>query len=62
MCKPDPSLHQNLLDILNDHNLTQVIDKPTRNDRTLETISQFVSNSVTCDVMYSLEIAIRTPP
>jgi hypothetical protein len=30
--KPDPSLHQNLLDILNDHNLTQVIDKPTRND------------------------------
>ena len=34
--KPDPSLHQNLLDILNDHNLTQVIDKPTRNDRTLD--------------------------
>jgi hypothetical protein len=34
--KPDPSLHQNVLDILNDHNLTQV--------------------------MYSLEIAIRTPP
>ena len=34
--KPDPSLHQNLLDILNDHNLTQVIDKPTRNDQTLD--------------------------
>jgi hypothetical protein len=34
--KPDPSLHQNLLDILNDHNLTQVIDKSTRNDRTLD--------------------------
>ena len=34
--KPDPSLHQNVLDILNDHNLTQVIDKPTRNDRTLD--------------------------
>jgi hypothetical protein len=33
--KPDPSLRQNLLDILNDNNLTQVIDKPTRNDRTL---------------------------
>jgi exonuclease III len=30
--KPDPSLHQNLLDILNDHNLTQVID----NNRTLD--------------------------
>ena len=34
--KPDPSLHQNLLDILNDHTLTQFIDKPTRNDRTLD--------------------------
>ena len=34
--KPDPSLRQNLLDILNDNNLTQVIDKPTRNDRTLD--------------------------
>ncbi|CAC5378759.1 unnamed protein product [Mytilus coruscus] len=34
--KPDPSLHQHLLDILQDHNLTQVVDKPTRNDRTLD--------------------------
>ena len=34
--KQDPFLHQNLLDILNDHNLTQVIDKPTKNDRTLD--------------------------
>ena len=34
--KPDPSLRQNLLDILNDNNLTQVIDKPTRNDQTLD--------------------------
>ena len=34
--KPDPSRHQNLLDILNDHNIAQVIDKPTRNDRTLD--------------------------
>ncbi|CAC5420837.1 unnamed protein product [Mytilus coruscus] len=34
--KPDPSLHQHLLDILQDHNLTQVVDKPTRNDRALD--------------------------
>ncbi|CAG2239124.1 KPNA5_6 [Mytilus edulis] len=35
--KPDPSLHQHLLDIiLQEHNLTKVIDKPTRNDSTLD--------------------------
>ncbi|CAC5356700.1 unnamed protein product [Mytilus coruscus] len=34
--KPDPSLHQHLSDILQDHNLTQVVDKPTRNDCTLD--------------------------
>jgi hypothetical protein len=40
--KPDPSLHQNLLDILNDHNIAQVIDKPTRNDRTVIHYSVFL--------------------
>ncbi|CAC5412290.1 unnamed protein product [Mytilus coruscus] len=34
--KPNASLHQQLLDILNDNNLTQVINKNTRNDTTLD--------------------------
>ncbi|CAC5389046.1 unnamed protein product [Mytilus coruscus] len=34
-CKPDASLHQQLIDILNNHNLTQVVNKNTRNDTTL---------------------------
>ena len=34
--KPDPTLHQGLLDILNDNNLIQVINKTTRNDKTLD--------------------------
>ncbi|XP_071171114.1 uncharacterized protein [Mytilus edulis] len=34
--KPDPALHQQLLNILDDNNLAQVIDKNTRNDRTLD--------------------------
>lgn len=34
--KPDQDLHNQLLDILNDNNLTQVVDKKTRNDRTLD--------------------------
>ncbi|XP_063417026.1 uncharacterized protein LOC134699347 [Mytilus trossulus] len=35
-CKPDASLHQQLLDLLNDNNLTQVVNKNTRNDTTLD--------------------------
>jgi hypothetical protein len=34
--KPEASLHQQLLDILHDNNLTQVINKNTRKDTTLD--------------------------
>ncbi|XP_071161194.1 uncharacterized protein [Mytilus edulis] len=34
--KPDSALHQQLLNILDDNNLVQVINKKTRNDRTLD--------------------------
>lgn len=33
---PDPVLHQQLLNILDDNKLAQVINKNTRNDRTLD--------------------------
>ena len=33
--KPDAKQHHQLLDIIADHNLHQVTDKPTRNERTL---------------------------
>ena len=34
--KPDAKQHHQLLDIIVDHNLHQVTDKPTRNERTLD--------------------------
>ena len=34
--KPQPKLHQQLLDIISDHNLHQMTDKATRNDRILD--------------------------
>ena len=34
--KPDAKQHHQLLDIIADHNLHQVTDKPTRNERTLD--------------------------
>ncbi len=34
--KPEPKLHNQLLDIIDDHNLHQTVDKPTRKDRTLD--------------------------
>ena len=36
MLKPDAKQHHQLLDIIADHNLHQVTDKPTRNERTLD--------------------------
>ncbi|CAC5393455.1 unnamed protein product [Mytilus coruscus] len=46
--KPDSALHQQLLNILDDNNLAQVINKKTRNDRTLDlmcmTNPSFVKN------------------
>ena len=36
--KPNAKQHQDLLDLIADHSLTQIIDKPTRNDKTLDLI------------------------
>jgi hypothetical protein len=34
--KPEPKLHNQLLDIIDYHNLHQTVNKPTRKDRTLD--------------------------
>ena len=34
--KPNVKQHQEILDIIADHSLTQIVDKPTRNDKTLD--------------------------
>ena len=36
--KPNVKQHQDILDIIADHSLTQIVDKPTRNDKTLDLI------------------------
>ena len=36
--KPNVKQHQYLLDLIADHSLTQIVDKPTRNDKTLDLI------------------------
>ena len=36
--KPNAKQHQDLLDLIADHSLTQIVDKPTRNDTTLDLI------------------------
>ena len=36
--KPNVKQHQEILDIIADHSLTQIVDKPTRNDLTLDLI------------------------
>lgn len=36
--KPNQKQHQQLLDIINDHGLKQVVNEPTRNDKTLDLI------------------------
>ena len=36
--KPNAKQHQDLLDLIADHFLTQIVDKPTRNDKTLDLI------------------------
>lgn len=36
--RPNTAHHQELLDIIADHSLTQIVDKPTRNDKTLDLI------------------------
>ena len=36
--KPNAKQHQDLLDLIADHSLTQIVDKPTRNDKTLDLI------------------------
>ena len=36
--KPNVKRHQDLLDLIADHYLTQIVDKPTRNDTTLDLI------------------------
>ena len=36
--KPNAKQHQDLLDVIADHSLTQIVDKPTRNDKTLDLI------------------------
>ena len=36
--KPNVKQHQEILDIIADHSLTQIVDKPTRNDKTLDLI------------------------
>ena len=36
--KPNVKQHQDLLDLIADHSLTQIVDKPTRNDKTLDLI------------------------
>ena len=36
--KPNVKRHQDLLDLIADHSLTQIVDKPSRNDNTLDLI------------------------
>ena len=36
--KPNVKQHQDLLDLIADHSLTQIVDKPTRNDKILDLI------------------------
>ena len=36
--KPNVKQHQDILDIIADHSLTQIVDKPTRNDKTVDLI------------------------
>ena len=36
--KPNAKQRQDLLDLIADHSLTQIVDKPTRNDKTLDLI------------------------
>ena len=36
--KPNVEQHQDLLDLIADHSLTQIVDKPTRNDKTVDLI------------------------
>ena len=36
--KPNVKQHRDILDIIADHSLTQIVDKPTRNDKTLDLI------------------------
>ena len=36
--KPNAKQHQDLLDLIADHSLTQIVVKPTRNDKTLDLI------------------------
>jgi hypothetical protein len=42
---PEASLHQQLLDILHDNNLTQVINKNTRKDTTLDLLCMTISEN-----------------
>ena len=52
--KPNVKQHQDLLHLIADHSLTHIVDKPTRNDKTLDLIitnypSIYIYNSVlTC--------------
>jgi hypothetical protein len=36
--KPDNKIHQTLIDMINDHSLEQIEDKPTRSERTFNLI------------------------
>ena len=36
--KPNAKQHQDLLDLIADHSLTQIVDKPSRNDKTLDLV------------------------
>jgi hypothetical protein len=50
--KPDNKIHQTLIDMINDHSLEQIEDKPTRGERTFNLILTNAPNiTITLEIM-----------
>jgi hypothetical protein len=50
--KPDNKLHQTLIDMINEHSLEQIEDKPTRGERTFNLILTNAPNiTITLEIM-----------